>query len=142
MSCSKKEMEFEGDLYFKLIDFGSLYGADDKTIQEFEWSLDSIRNNKNNRKDDLELLRYFDVLKANDLHTSPYIYLRTDSGNKRIYLSVQEYEKLKKFDRHKLVVENQKVKLIIKVTELDSGIYYSDNISEIKLTDGATYWSK
>jgi hypothetical protein len=135
-------MEFEGDLYFKLIDIGSFYGADDKTIQNFEKSFDSIRWSKIAGKDELEIIRVFDILKANDLLKSPWINLKTDSDIKKIYLSELEYEKLKKFDRNKLITDNKKVELKIKVTELDSGIYYSDKISEIKLIDGKTYWRK
>ncbi|MBD0825509.1 hypothetical protein [Aestuariibaculum marinum] len=142
LSCSKNETEFKGDLYFKLIDFGSFYGADDKTIENFEKSFDSIRWSKNAGKDELEIIRVFDILKANDLLKSPWINLKTESDIKKVYLSESEYKKLKKFDRNKLITDNKKVELKIKVTELDSGIYYSDKISEIKLADGKTYWRK
>ena len=142
LSCSKNEPEFKGDLYFKLIDFGSFYGADDKTIENFEKSFDSILWSKNAGKDELEIIRVFDILKANDLLKSPWINLKTESDIKKVYLSESEYEKLKKFDRNKLITNNKKVELKIKVTELDSGIYYSDKISEIKLADGKTYWRK
>ncbi|WP_223034905.1 hypothetical protein [Hanstruepera marina] len=142
LSCSKNEKEINGDLYFKLIDIGSFYGADDETIEKFEKSFDSIRWSKIAGKDDLEIIRVFDILKANDLLKSPWINLKTDSEIKKIYLSELEYEKLKKFDRNKLITDNKKVELKIKVTELDSGIYYSDKISEIKLIDGKTYWRK
>ncbi|TWO29339.1 hypothetical protein E1J38_014980 [Seonamhaeicola sediminis] len=142
LSCSKNEKEINGDLYFKLIDIGSFYGADDETIEKFEKSFDSIRWSKIAGKDDLEIIRVFDILKANDLLKSPWINLKKDSEIKKIYLSELEYEKLKKFDRNKLITDNKKVELKIKVTELDSGIYYSDKISEIKLIDGKTYWRK
>jgi len=142
LSCSKNEKEINGDLYFKLIDIGSFYGADDETIEKFEKSFDSIRWSKIAGKDDLEIIRVFDILKANDLLKSPWINLKTDSDIKKIYLSELEYEKLKKFDRNKLITDNKKVELKIKATELDSGIYYSDKISDIKIVDGKTYWRK
>ena len=142
ISCSKNDKEFEGDLYFKLIDIGSFYGADDENIARIEKSFDSIRRSKNAGKDELELIRVFDILKANDLLKSPWINLKTESDIKKIYLSESEYEKLKEFDRNKLIADYKKVGLKIKVTELDSGIYYSDKISEIELTDGKTHWRK
>ena len=142
LSCSKSEKEFKGDLYFQLIDIESFYRADDEALEKFEKSVDSIRWSKTARKDELEIIRIFDILKANDLLKSPWIYLKTDSDIKKFYVSKQEYEKLKKFDRNKLITDNKKVELKIKATELDSGIYYSDKISEIKLIDGKTYWRK
>ena len=142
LSCTKNEKEFKGDLYFKLIDIGSFYGADEKTIEKFEKSFDSIRWSKMAGKDELEIIRVFDILKSNDLLKSPWINLKTESDIKKIYLSEKEYEKLKEFDRNELITDNKKVELKIKVTELDSGIYYSDKISEIKLIDGKTYWRK
>ena len=66
LSCSKNEQDFKGDLYFKLIDIGSFYGADEKTIEKFEKSFDSIRWSKMAGKDELEVIRVFDVLKSND----------------------------------------------------------------------------
>ena len=142
LSCSKKEKELEGDLYFKLVDFGSFYEADDKTIEKFEKTFDSIRRSKIVSKDELELVRVYDILKANDLIKSPWINLKTESEIKRIYLSESEYEKLKQFDRNKLISDNKKVELKIKVIELDSGIYHADKISDLKIVDGKTYWRK
>ena len=142
LSCSKKEKVFEGDLYFKLIDIGSFYGKDDKTIENFEKYYDSIRWSKIAGKDELKIIRIFDVLKANDLLKSPCIYLKTESDIKNIYLTEKEYQKLEIYDRNKLIKNNKKVSLKIKVSELDSGIYYSDKIVELKHVDGKTYWRK
>jgi hypothetical protein len=142
MSCSKKEKEFEGDLYFKLIDIGSFYGADDKTIKSFEKSFDSIRWSKMAKKNDLEIIKNFDILKANNLEKSPWINLKTESEIKRIYLPEKEYIKLKKYKRNELITDNKKVHLKIKVREIDSGIYYSKKIMELKLVNGKTYWRK
>ena len=142
LSCSKRNKEFEGDLYFKLIDIGSYYDVDDETIEKLEKSLDSIRWAKMAAKDDLEIIRIFDILKANDLLKSPWINLKTESDIKIIYLSEIEYQKLKIFDRNELINDNKKVYLKIIVKELDSGIYYSDKIAEINLVDGKTYWRK
>ena len=136
------EKEFKGDLYFKLIDFESFYGTDEKIIERFEHTFDSIRYSKIARKEDLEVIRVFDILKANNLLKSPWINLKTESDIIKIYLSESEYEKVKKFERNKLINTNQKVELEIKVTELDSGIYYSNKISEIKIVNGKTYWRK
>ena len=90
MSCSKNEKEFEGDLYFKLIEIGSFYGDDDKTIERLELTLDSIRRSKMAGKDELEVVRLYEILEANDLLKSPWINLKTESGIKRIYLSERE----------------------------------------------------
>ena len=142
LSCSKNETEFEGDLYFKLIDIGSFYGVDDKRIKQFEKSFDSIRWSKTAGKDELEIIRVFDVLKANDLLKTPWINLITESGIRKIYLSEKEYQKFRKFDRNELIKDNKKVSLKVLVKELDSGIYCLNKISELKLVEGKTYWRK
>lgn len=142
LSCSTKPEEFKGDLYFKLIDIGSFYGADEKAIEKIEKYIDSIQQNESAEKDELEIIRVFEILKANDLIKSPWINLKTESDIMRIYLSESEYEKLKQFDRNKLIANNQKVELTIKVIELDSGIYYSNKVLKMNLTEGKTYWRK
>ena len=142
LSCSKNEQELKGDLYFKLIDLGSFYGADEKTIEKFEKSFDSIRQSAMAGKDALEIVQAFDILKANDLLNSPWINLKMGSDIKKIYLSEKEYEKLKKFDRNDLINNNKKVELKIKISKLDGGIYYSDKITHLNLLDGKTYWRK
>ena len=142
LSCSNKEIELQGDLYFKLIDIGSFYGADDQSIEKFERSLDSLQRINALDEDELEFIRVLDALKANDLIKAPWINLKTETDIERIYLSEKEYEKLKGFDRNELISNDKKVELKIVVVEIDSGIYYSDKIAEINLIDGKTYWRK
>lgn len=142
LSCSNKEIELQGDLYFKLIDIGSFYGADDQSIEKFERSLDSLRQIDALGEDEVEFIRVLDALKANDLIKAPWINLKMETNIERIYLSEKEYEKLKGFDRNELISNNKKVELKITVVEIDSGIYYSDKIAEINLIDGKTYWRK
>ena len=142
LSCSKNNKEFEGELYFKLIDIGNFYGADEKTIENLETSFDSIRRSKTAGKNELEFIRIIDKLKANNLLKSPWINLKTETEFIKIFLTESEYEKLKPFDRNTLITDHKKVRLKIEVIELDSGIYFSDRISEIKIVQGETYWRK
>jgi len=141
-SCSNDVKVVEGDLYFKLVDFGSFYSADKETINYFKKSADSIRSEKFPTKYDVEFLTFYDTLKKNDLLLSPWINLKTESDIIKIYMNEKDYKVLEKFERNKLVKENKKVRLIIQVKVLDSGIYYSKKISDIKIIDGQTYWRK
>ena len=142
MSCSKKEITIEGDLYFKLIEVGSYYGAENSTIEKMEKSIDSIRHSSSPDQCELDLINAIDVLKENGLIKAPWINVKTETSIERIYLSDKEYEKVRNFDRNKLITENKKVQLEIKVVELDSGLYYSENIAKMILVDGKTYWRK
>ncbi len=141
-ACSIQKQEIQGDLYFKLIDFGSFYGADDSTIAKFEKSLESIRSNKNASIDDLELISFIDLLKKNKLLYAPWINVKTQSEIVKVFLTEKEYKKLEKFDLNQLEENNKKVELKLLVKKLDDKVYFSDEIAEFKEFDGETYWRK
>lgn len=142
ISCSNNEKEFEGDLYFKLIDIGSFYGFSDKEIKEFEESIDSVRFSKIAKEEDLELVKLYDILKSNNLTESPWINLKTETDIVKVYLSESEYEKLKSFKRNELIENNQKVHLKLRAINLENELYYSSKIFEVELIKGETYWRK
>jgi hypothetical protein len=61
-SCERKEIT-KADLSFKLISWGSFYGAEPEQIEKFEKLFDSIRKNPNAQKQDKELDDFFLRLK-------------------------------------------------------------------------------
>lgn len=139
---SKKEIT-KADLSFKLISFGSFYGADANQIEKFEKIFDSIRNNSNAKEEDKKLTDFFTKLKTNGLFTSPYINLRINSDSTLVaYLSESDYNKVKGFKHSDLIKRNKKVKLELEIIKKDTGIYYIEKIISVNEVDGQTYWKK
>ena len=102
ISCQEKNYT-NADLSFKLINAGSLYGADESEIQKFEEILDSLRTNPKAKKNEIELFNFFAKLKDHNLLTSPYIYLQIEKDSTlRVYLNEEEYQKVKEYNHSDL----------------------------------------
>jgi hypothetical protein len=141
-SCGQKEIT-KADLSFKLISWGSFYGAEPEQIEKFEKLFDSIRKNPNAQKQDKELDNFFLRLKEKGLFTSPYINLRIGNDSTLVvYLSETEYEKVKDFNHNDLQKRNKKVELELEIVKKDVDIYYAERILSLNEVDGKTYWKK
>ena len=135
--------EIEGELYFKLISLGSFYDFSDSTIWKFESMIDSLSIQKNISEQDQELIRTIKLLKENQLIHKPYFHLKIDSTQLlTVYLNEEEYQKVKQFDRQKLINENKKVAISLKGRILEDGIVDGYEILSTKKVDGKTYWRK
>ncbi|WP_299102512.1 hypothetical protein [uncultured Winogradskyella sp.] len=142
ISCEQKETT-KADLSFKLISWGSFYGAEPEQIEKFEKIFDSINKNPNSRKQDKELNDFFLRLKDNGLFTSPYINLRIGTDSTLVvYLSESEYKKVKDFNHNDLLKRNKKVELELDIIKKDIDIYYAERIISVNEVDGQTYWKK
>ncbi len=143
LSCNNKTENIKGDLYIKLIDFPNFYEASNANFAKFKKTIDSIKNQKNISKSEQNLVDYYRKLDKYNLLKTPSIKIRTKENNiKRIFLNPKEYEKVRNFTWGDLTNKKKKVSLELKVTELDSLIYYSDEITSLKVVDGITYWDK
>ena len=141
-SCKQKETT-KADLSFKLISWGSFYGAEPEQIEKFEKIFDSISKNSNSKKQDKELNDFFLRLKDNGLFTSPYINIRIGTDSSLVvYLAEAEYKKVKDFDRNDLLKRNKKVELELDIIKKDVDIYYAERIISVNEVDGQTYWKK
>ncbi|GGZ94375.1 hypothetical protein [Algibacter mikhailovii] len=141
-SCERKEIT-KADLSFKLISWGSFYGAEREQIEKFEKLFDSIRKNPNAQKQDKELDDFFLRLKDKGLFTSPYINLRIGADSTLVvYLSETEYKKVKDFNHNDLQKRNKKVELELEIVKKDVDIYYAERILSVNEVDGQTYWKK
>jgi len=135
ISCQEKEYT-SADLSFKLISANSLYGADEVDIQRFEKIFDSIRKDPNAKKKEIELFNFYSKLKENDLFTSPYIHLQIEKDSSLIvYLSEDEYQKVKEFDHTDLLMRKKKVSLKLDIEKKDEGIYVVNEIISVHETD-------
>jgi hypothetical protein len=141
------ERKFKGDLYFKLISFGSYYYADSISIKKCEQHLDSLMRleDENMSADDLEFVNYFSALKEQGLIDKPYFELKIDSAIYTVYTSLPEFDKVKGFKRNDLTKANKKVQIELTGKVLSVGkanIISCSTIDKVKVVDGITYWRK
>ena len=140
---SVESQEIEGELYFKLIRMGSFYDVPDSTINKFESMMDSLNSKENISEQDQKLIETIKVLKENNLIKKPSFQLKIDSVQiVTVYVSEDEYEKVKQFDRQKLINENKKVDISLKGQIIEEGIIDCYEILSTEKVDGKTYWRK
>jgi|PorBlaBluebeHill_2_1084457.scaffolds.fasta_scaffold99047_1 hypothetical protein len=141
-SCGQKEIT-KADLSFKLISWGSFYGAEPEQLEKFEKIFDSIRKNPSAKKQDKELDDFFVRLNEKGLFTSPYINLRIGTDSTLVvYLSESEYKKVKDFNHNDLQKRNKKVELELEIIQKDVDIYYAERIISVNEVDGKTFVKK
>ena len=140
--CKQKEIT-KADLSFKLISWGSFYGAEPEVIDKFEKIIDSINQNPNSKKLDDKLDDFFLRLKEKGLLTSPYINIRIGNDSSMVvYLTESEYKKVKNFNHNDLLNRNKKIELELEIEKKDVDIFYSERIISVNEVDGQTYWKK
>ena len=140
---SVESQKIEGELYFKLISLGSFYDVPDSTIKKFESMMDSLNNQENISEQDQNLIETIKVLKENDIIKKPFFHLKIDSNQiVTVYVGEEEYEKVKQFDRQKLINENTKVDVSLKGRIIEDGIVDCYEILSTEKVDGKTYWRK
>jgi len=140
---SLESQKIDGELYFKLISLGSFYDVPDSTINKFESMMDSLNSQENISEQDQKLIETIKVLKENDLIKKPFFQLKINSTQiVTVYVSEGEYEKVKQFDRQKLINESKKVDVSLKGRLIEDGIVDCYEILSTEKVDGKTYWRK
>lgn len=138
ISCNSKKETIKGDLYFKLVNIISSEGMSDQEVEQLKQTLHNLENDTEEK----ELFTYFKKLDDQKLLGLPHIMLKESDGEpKQIFISKKEYEKIKKFTFDYLKTNHKKVTLELELKSRD-GIFYSDNIIDIKESDGETLSSK
>lgn len=143
LSCNdyNKTEIIEGEIFIKLIDFGSLYGASD----DFK---SKIKENINNppkediSQNDKSFSDFFKLLANHKLIDKPYFKMKLKNGLiVNIYTTENEYHKLlpklKDLNRDKEVI-----KIKIEAEKKEESIYFTDNIILIDKVKGITSWKK
>lgn len=139
-SCTTKNSNLKGDLYFKLIGFSNGSELNDEQVIKIEKYLDSI-SDKNIPED--KTTKYFKLLRNNNLLHSPSILIKTTENTiHKVFLSELEYEKVKPYTLEILRKKGKKLQLEINAKELDSNLYFCDKIISIKEVDGMTPYAK
>ena len=132
-----------GELYFKLIGFCSTYGYADSIKLRFKNGFDSLAELKNISKEDRQVLDFVKLLKENELINKPCFHLRIDSDEiVTSYVNESEYNKIKDFDRQRLINENKKVVIKLNGHRIGNGIIDCQKIISTEKVDGKTYWRK
>lgn len=126
----------KADLAFQSVSIGSAYGATDEQYDELLKEIEEVlTNDKDSPSYDLYL--YFQKLDEHGLIRNPYIFLDFGVDSiMHIYLSHEEYEKVKSYSFNNLYEEGKKVELILEIQQIDTLMYYSDNIIEVKKIAG------
>ena len=140
-SCNLKSEKVKGDLFFKLINVMPSSGMYSNQAKKTELMLDSL-SLKNEDSKNTYIFKYFIKLRKLNLLKTPFINLKIEDNYKQIFLTDNEYEKVKSFNLRDLQKQNKKVSIELNIKELDSGIYFSDKILEVVEIEGLTPWKK
>lgn len=146
LSCSSNNGNtIEGDLYFKLIDLTSFYGASDSELSKIETWIKTV--NKDSISDSEK--KYYEFLKFmsdQQLLRKPLIRLRQDNGEIiMLFLEPEDYGKIKNYNYSDLVRDNQKIRIKAEVIELKHDsmrVYKILKLISADKIDGKTYWKK
>jgi len=131
----------EGELYFKLIEFGSFYGVEDSIIQKFQMELDKIDSDSSST--DQFISDYYKILNANDLIKTPHFKVIIDSIQiLQVFIDEKQYRKLKNYNHWILEKENKKVLLKLQGKMINEYIFKCNKILELQKVEGKTQWSK
>lgn len=145
-SCkSESNKMIEGDLYFKLINFPTLFGAQDSLISKFVKDLKTVNKDTLNEQDK-ELWDLFQFMYDQKLMLKPYVNLKQGNGEiVMIYLDSTDFIKLKNYNHHDLISENKKIRIKAKVSPIKykSWLAYENlDLISIDKIDGKTEWMK
>ena len=136
-SCKQSE-NLKGNLYFKLINLTSPSGLTDEQALHVEKMINSMSSDEKNK----ELVDYYKKAIKHDLLKNPYLQLETEDGIKKVYLSFNEYDKIKHFKLSELQEKSKKVVVELNVNEFEKDLFYSEEIILIQEVDGKTPWQK
>ena len=133
----------QGDLYFKLISFGSLYGASDDLRTKYNSMIDSIKKLDSIPQQDKGLIEIHNILTENKLIDKPYFHLKVDSIQIiTVYLDEKEFPEISKFNRQELINEGKKIRLSLQGKMICNDIFYANKVHRLDKIDGKTYWRK
>jgi Skp family chaperone for outer membrane proteins len=141
--CCKSSQEgiYKGDIYIKLINFGSMYGASKEKVYELKEQLKGSDTLIKNESDKI-FVRYFKNLEKHNLLEKPYFKLKLPHGEIiNVYTEEEEYLKLevllKGMDRDK-----EKIEVEFQGDKKEEGIFYASKLLTINKVAGKTDWKK
>lgn len=145
-SCRPKDVQtVEGDLFFRVIDFQSIFDYPDSIIGKIESNINTVSIDTL-PKEEKKLYQFLKYLNDNELLRRPFIRLRLDNGaEKMLFLDTTDYRKFEHYNYSDLVRDKKKIRVKAQVTSLQFDTLSAFNsiklISIVKL-NGQTYWKK
>ena len=137
INCPTKK-DVKGEVYIKLIDFGSMYGQPTADINEFK--------NKFEKEKDLSdkaEIKYFQILIENGLIDKPYFKLKLLNNRDivNVFCSEAEYLNIKPLLDN---LNKSKEKIIVEFNGIKKGdnIYYASKLISFEKVQGKTEWKK
>lgn len=149
--CSLQEAEqveapgklIQGDLYFKLISAGSLYGADKEKQAYFRHLMDSLQHLDNPSESEADLVENFSRLEQWGVLYMPYFHLRTSDGKIHlVYLDEADYARVKMYSLRELEKEQMKVEISLQGEYLSENVIRANEVMKIQEIAGTTHWRK
>lgn len=143
ISCNKSNTEnvYQGDVYIKLIDVASLYGAPKEMIDKIKNRSTSVGIKISDSIDD-ENTRYFKRLIKHDLIDKPCFKLKFIDGEiVTVFTNESSYVRVKPLI-DSLNRDTEKIIVKFKGIEKERGIFYTDKIISVIKTEGTTDWDK
>lgn len=137
---SKNDNVIKGDIFIKLIDFGSLYGASDQEISDFKKSL--VLSEQTDNENEKAVQEYFKTLLKYDLLDKPYFKLKINENEIiNVYTNESEFNKIKKYidDFNK---DTEKIEVAFSGSKKERNIYVANNIISVEKKWGKTDWAK
>jgi hypothetical protein len=130
------------DLYFRYFDFFRYFEMQPKKLKNLEHMMLSANLKKS--KDSTYIVLFRKAIK-DKLISSPFIYVKTDTADFRLFLTQADYCKFIIYDHDSLEKEHKKIRIKSEVQEIcyfGGKAYQCVNLISIHKTDGDTYDNK
>lgn len=140
-SCiSGKQKVIEGDLYFNRIDLYRIFDSPDSTLTKIEHEMLQVNSDTCNQKDKdfIDLVKY--AIK-NKLTRQPYVWILIKGKEYRLFLDLQDYDKLKNYELSELTDEHKKIyikAIVYNVSFKDLKAVKCTKLLDFKKIDGET----
>lgn len=132
----------EGEIYVKLIDAVSLYGAPEHIIVETKKKIIEDSNQIKLSSSEKQTHEYYKSLVKYDFLDKPYFKLKLSNDSIiNVFTNEKEYLKIKE-DLQSLDRDKEKIYVKFKGVEKEKGLFFTDNIISFVKEEGQTDWDK
>lgn len=142
VSCNSNTEIISGDLYFKQVDWLNYYGANDGNKQEVQELIRALKENNSLSVTEEKIVKQHDKLEKLNLLESPYVRIKTEKDVKVVFMTEDDFEKVKEYRLQDLLESNQKVSLKLEVEKVDADFFMCKKIIQLLKVSGVTPWEK
>jgi hypothetical protein len=142
ISCNSNTEIISGDLYFKQVDWLNYYRENDSNKQEIQELFQAIKANSSLSITEEKMVNQYGKLEKLNLLDTPYIRIKTEKDVKVVFMTEEDFEKVREYNLQDLLETNQKVNLKLEVEEVDTDFFMCKQIIEFYKVSGVTPWEK